>query len=112
MKSCDAETRPVGAGGRSDDLAEDVGFEAVTVFTASCRLLAADAEPCGHPCCKVVGLELTSLGGGPKTLDGELTLSPVFAVTCELESLGAGALAFGAGGVDARSLSAGGGASP
>ena len=112
MKSDDAETRPVGAGGRSDNLVEDVGFEAVTALTANCTLLAADAEPGGHPCCKLVGLELTSLGGGPKTLDGELTLSPVFAVTCELESLGAGALAFGAGGTDAAILCAGGGGSP
>ena len=104
MKSCDAETRPVGAGGRSDDLAEDVGFEAVTVLTANCPLLAADADPGGHPCFKLLGLELTLLGGGPDSLDNELTLCPDFAVTCEPESVGAGAFTFGAGGTEARIL--------
>ena len=98
MKSCGAETRPVGAGGRSDDLVEDVGFEAVTVFTANCPLLAADADPGGQPCFKLLGLELTLLGGGPDSLDNELTPGPVFAVTCEPESVGAGTFAFGAGG--------------
>ena len=111
MKSCGGPALTSGRGGRtstgSDDPLEDVGL-----VTACCLLLAADADPAGHPCCKLVGLELTFLGGGPETLDGELTLTPVFAVTCELGSFSAGALAFGAGGVDARSLSAGCGASP
>ena len=107
MKSCDAKTRPVGAEGRSDDLAEDVGLlaaDAATVFTASCPLLAADADPGGQPCFKLLGLELTLLGGGPDSLDNELTLCPDFAVTCEPESVGAGAFTFGAGGTEAGIL--------
>ena len=102
LKSCGGEAlllRAGGAGFGPDDLVEDVGL-----VTANWLLLAADADPAGHPCCKLVGLELTSLGGGPESLGTELTPGPVFAVTCEPESVGAGAFTFGAGGTEARIL--------